>query len=213
MPSWAFATFASGGPGNKATDRSYVHCPKLSANSARTNSQLCGALQVPPLGLVKKHILQQKLGMRLILHTWSSTTPYACRWEHQVSNLRFWSATSCCFESTSYMERNNRAKCKNHKPSLYRSMISIPVSVPGPKPTPAQIAFSIAHVLYWKWYTHRMRSGDETSTILTACREAISLSFVSREESISLFRCSFFNFSLNISSCQNVSFGAYDITQ
>ena len=90
--------------------------------------------------------------MRLILHTWSSTTPYACRWEHQVSYLRFWSATSCCFESTSYM---GRAKCKSHKPSLpiYDIMLNTCLS-PRRKPTPARITFSIAHMLYWKWYTH-----------------------------------------------------------
>ena len=46
------------------------------------------------------------------------------------------------------------------------------VSVPDPKPTPAQIAFSIAHsvsfshALYWKRYAYRMRSGDETRDIL-----------------------------------------------
>ena len=34
------------------------------------------------------------------------------------------------------------------------------VSVPDPKLTPVRIAFSIA--LYWKRYTCRMRSGDET---------------------------------------------------
>ena len=40
------------------------------------------------------------------------------------------------------------------------------VSVPDPKPTPVWIAFSIARGeglgLYWKRYTRRMRSGDET---------------------------------------------------
>ena len=41
------------------------------------------------------------------------------------------------------------------------------VSVPGPKPTPAQIAF-ISRALYWKWYTCRMRSGDETKGVFVA---------------------------------------------
>ena len=36
------------------------------------------------------------------------------------------------------------------------------VLVPDPKPTPVRIAFSIARALYWKRYTRRMRSGDET---------------------------------------------------
>lgn len=33
------------------------------------------------------------------------------------------------------------------------------VSVPEPKPTPARI---VSRALYWKWYTRRIRSGDET---------------------------------------------------
>ena len=40
------------------------------------------------------------------------------------------------------------------------------VLVPDPKPTPVRIAFSISRVIleaiYWKRYTHRMRSGDKT---------------------------------------------------
>ena len=51
-----------------------------------------------------------------------------------------------------------------HTPLNHIPITSFPglVSVPDPKPTPAQIAFSIAHGLYWKQYTRRMRSEDKT---------------------------------------------------
>ena len=41
------------------------------------------------------------------------------------------------------------------------------VSVLDPKPTPAWIAFSIMHVLYWNWYT---RSGDKTRVLEVVSR-------------------------------------------
>ena len=56
------------------------------------------------------------------------------------------------------------------------------VSVPDPKPTPARIAFSIVHALYWKRYTRQMRSGDETRLMLILSSLVLSVNDTSKRK-------------------------------
>ena len=101
----------------------------------------------------------------------------ACRW-HQWQQKRSWPQhrrkryragnlenKKCCqfafqMHITRYQDQLPASICQYMQCGCWHPVGWGVVSVPDPKPTPAQIGFSIA--LYWKQYTHRMRSGDET---------------------------------------------------